>query len=137
MKRRNRILMLSLILIGLMMYASACKGKEKASENASSEDTAGTSEVTPAAGISDVTPAAGTTAVSAGDYDYSLVVNGSDSYDISDMLYGLFLEDINYAVDGGLYAEKIKNRSFEYGKMANNKEKCGWTILGDASFDII
>ncbi len=29
-------------------------------------------------------------------------------------LYGLFFEDINYAADGGLYAELVQNRSFEY-----------------------
>ncbi len=29
-------------------------------------------------------------------------------------LYGLFFEDINHAADGGLYAELIQNRSFEY-----------------------
>lgn len=34
--------------------------------------------------------------------------------DISPMLYGIFFEDINYAGDGGLYAELIANRSFEY-----------------------
>ncbi|WP_340110759.1 alpha-L-arabinofuranosidase C-terminal domain-containing protein [Maribellus mangrovi] len=33
---------------------------------------------------------------------------------ISDMLIGIFFEDINYAADGGLYAELIQNRGFEY-----------------------
>ncbi|MDR6562198.1 MULTISPECIES: alpha-L-arabinofuranosidase C-terminal domain-containing protein [unclassified Arcicella] len=33
---------------------------------------------------------------------------------ISPYLFGLFFEDINYAADGGLYAELIQNRSFEY-----------------------
>ncbi|MFS0490176.1 alpha-L-arabinofuranosidase C-terminal domain-containing protein [Leadbetterella byssophila] len=33
---------------------------------------------------------------------------------ISDMLIGVFFEDINYAADGGLYAELIQNRDFEY-----------------------
>ena len=28
-------------------------------------------------------------------------------------LYGIFLEDINRAVDGGLYPELLRNRSFE------------------------
>ncbi len=32
---------------------------------------------------------------------------------ISPLHYGLFFEDINYAADGGLYAELIRNRSFE------------------------
>ncbi|TWT68502.1 alpha-L-arabinofuranosidase C-terminal domain-containing protein [Crateriforma conspicua] len=34
--------------------------------------------------------------------------------EISPHLYGLFFEDINDAADGGLYAELIQNRSFEY-----------------------
>ena len=29
-------------------------------------------------------------------------------------LYGLFFEDLNHAADGGLYAEMVQNRSFEY-----------------------
>lgn len=38
--------------------------------------------------------------------------NGSKS--ISDKLIGIFFEDINYAADGGLYAELVQNRDFEY-----------------------
>lgn len=34
--------------------------------------------------------------------------------EISDMLMGIFYEDINYAADGGLYAELVQNRGFEY-----------------------
>jgi len=33
---------------------------------------------------------------------------------VSPTLYGVFYEDINYAADGGLYAEMVQNRSFEY-----------------------
>lgn len=33
---------------------------------------------------------------------------------IQSTMYGIFFEDINYAADGGLYAEMIKNRSFEF-----------------------
>lgn len=33
---------------------------------------------------------------------------------ISDLLVGAFFEDINYAADGGLYAELVQNRDFEY-----------------------
>ena len=29
-------------------------------------------------------------------------------------LFGIFFEDINFAADGGLYPEKVKNRSFEF-----------------------
>ena len=36
--------------------------------------------------------------------------------DISPSMWGVFFEDINFAADGGLYAELIKNRSFEFYK---------------------
>ena len=39
--------------------------------------------------------------------------------EMSDMLYGLFFEDINYGADGGLYAELLNNRSFEYEDILN------------------
>ncbi|HNW51623.1 MAG TPA: alpha-L-arabinofuranosidase C-terminal domain-containing protein [Prolixibacteraceae bacterium] len=41
---------------------------------------------------------------------------------ISTDLFGLFFEDINYAADGGLYAELVQNRSFEY----NPTEQGSW-----------
>ena len=34
--------------------------------------------------------------------------------DISPTMYGVFFEDINFGADGGLYAELVKNRSFEF-----------------------
>jgi alpha-L-arabinofuranosidase len=43
-----------------------------------------------------------------------LTVNLARSKPISPDLFGIFFEDISYAVDGGLYAELIQNRSFEY-----------------------
>lgn len=44
---------------------------------------------------------------------------------ISSHLFGLFFEDINYAADGGLYAEMVQNRSFEY----NPTERREWHPL--------
>ena len=40
---------------------------------------------------------------------------------IQPTMYGVFFEDINFAADGGLYAEMIKNRSFEFAD-----PKMGW-----------
>ena len=40
-------------------------------------------------------------------------------------MYGIFFEDINYAADGGLYAEMVKNRSFEFPNAFT-----GWDISG-------
>lgn len=34
--------------------------------------------------------------------------------EISDTMFGIFYEDINYAADGGIYAELVRNRSFEF-----------------------
>ena len=42
---------------------------------------------------------------------------------ISPTLYGLFFEDINFAADGGLYAEQVQNRSFEF-----DEALFGWEI---------
>ena len=40
-------------------------------------------------------------------------------------MYGIFFEDINYAADGGLYAEMVKNRSFEF-----DQPLMGWRAYG-------
>jgi alpha-L-arabinofuranosidase len=34
--------------------------------------------------------------------------------DIQSTMWGVFFEDINFAADGGIYAELVKNRSFEF-----------------------
>ena len=44
---------------------------------------------------------------------------------IQPTMYGLFFEDINYAADGGLYAELVKNRSFEF-----PQHLMGWEAFG-------
>ena len=33
---------------------------------------------------------------------------------VSSTMYGIFFEDINMAADGGVYAELVKKRSFEF-----------------------
>ena len=44
----------------------------------------------------------------------SITVDATDKgVDINPDMIGLFFEDINYAADGGLYAELVQNRSFE------------------------
>ena len=44
---------------------------------------------------------------------------------IASTMYGIFFEDINYAADGGLYGELIKNRSFEFPQAL-----MGWQTFG-------
>ncbi|MEZ4828918.1 MAG: alpha-L-arabinofuranosidase C-terminal domain-containing protein [Bacteroidia bacterium] len=41
---------------------------------------------------------------------------------IQPTMYGIFFEDINFAADGGLYAELVKNRSFEF-----EDPRMGWS----------
>ncbi|MBQ3635624.1 MAG: carbohydrate binding domain-containing protein [Bacteroidales bacterium] len=45
---------------------------------------------------------------------------------IQSTMYGIFFEDINYAADGGLYAEMVKNRSFEFPQAL-----LGWQSFGN------
>ncbi len=49
-----------------------------------------------------------------GTVTFSATADPARSYPISDKLIGIFFEDINYAADGGLYAELVQNRDFEY-----------------------
>lgn len=58
---------------------------------------------------------------------------------ISDMLIGIFFEDINYAADGGIYAELVQNRDFEYNvadTKGRNKEwnsLYAWNLAGEGA----
>lgn len=71
------------------------------------------------------------------DYDvenanYTLNIDSSDEIkDISDLLYGIFFEDINFAADGGLYAEMVANRSFEFTDLALDDEMYHWSSVGN------
>lgn len=73
--------------------------------------------------------------------DATISVNASKGKKISDLLMGIFFEDINYAADGGLYAELIQNRDFEYalsdkeGHDKNWNSYKAWSLNGaDATF---
>jgi alpha-L-arabinofuranosidase len=56
----------------------------------------------------------------AAETDYRITVDtGATGPAISDHMYGVFFEDINRAADGGLYAELVQNRSFEYDRADN------------------
>ena len=48
--------------------------------------------------------------------------------EIQPTMYGHFFEDINYGADGGLYAELIKNRSFEF-----PQNFMGWNVFGNVT----
>jgi alpha-L-arabinofuranosidase len=54
----------------------------------------------------------------------SLVVNADIlKSEIKPTMWGVFFEDINFAADGGIYAELVKNRSFEF-----TRPRTGWKI---------
>jgi alpha-L-arabinofuranosidase len=48
--------------------------------------------------------------------------------DVASTMWGIFFEDINLGADGGIYAELVKNRSFEFAKPL-----MGWTIIPNIS----
>ena len=45
---------------------------------------------------------------------------------IQPTMYGIFFEDINFGADGGLYAEMVQNRSFEF-----PNRLMGWDVFGN------
>lgn len=49
--------------------------------------------------------------------------------EVQPTMYGVFFEDINYAADGGLYAELVKNRSFEF----YPDHFMGWKMFGNVT----
>ncbi|MEU3891227.1 alpha-L-arabinofuranosidase C-terminal domain-containing protein [Streptomyces sp. NPDC029041] len=67
--------------------------------------------------------------------DYAITVDPSaQGAKIDDTMYGVFFEDINRAADGGLYAELVQNRSFEYSTADNGSYTplTSWTAGGTA-----
>ncbi len=57
---------------------------------------------------------------------------------ISDKFIGIFFEDINYGADGGLYAELVQNRDFEYSSTDRGEwnAKSYWNISDGAKMEI-
>ncbi|MDX3518640.1 alpha-L-arabinofuranosidase C-terminal domain-containing protein [Streptomyces scabiei] len=67
--------------------------------------------------------------------DYAITVDPStEGAKIDDTMYGVFFEDINRAADGGLYAELVQNRSFEYSTADNRAYTplTSWSVDGTA-----
>jgi alpha-L-arabinofuranosidase len=71
--------------------------------------------------------------------DATIAVDEKNGKKISNMLMGIFFEDINYAADGGLYAELSQNRDFEYclsdkeGRDKNWNSYKAWSLKGENS----
>lgn len=69
------------------------------------------------------------------DFRATLNINWDDRKAISSNLMGIFFEDISYAADGGLYAELIQNRDFEYSADDHNgwNPQTAWRLEGEGS----
>lgn len=54
-------------------------------------------------------------------------------------LWGIFFEDINHAADGGLYAEMLQNRSFEFDKIDNWQYNplTAWEKVGNCDAEVM
>ncbi len=69
----------------------------------------------------------------------TLSIESEKPKQISNMLMGIFFEDINYAADGGLYAELVQNRDFEYHPRDKRhrdskwNSSYAWTLSGEGS----
>ena len=74
--------------------------------------------------------------------DAVIKAEAAKSKKISDLLMGIFYEDINYAADGGLYAELVQNRGFEYNPADKQhrdqswNSKKAWSVLNAEAFQI-
>ncbi len=64
---------------------------------------------------------------SAQNYEFELNVKKKGA-PIQSTMYGLFFEDINFGADGGLYAELVKNRSFDF-----PQSFMGWKTFGNVA----
>ncbi|MDR2129641.1 MAG: alpha-L-arabinofuranosidase [Odoribacteraceae bacterium] len=71
-----------------------------------------------------------------------LSVNVGNARKIGDRLVGVFFEDISHAADGGLYAELVQNRDFEYdpaekgGRDPRWHQATGWKKLQSNDADL-
>lgn len=74
--------------------------------------------------LSAIALAAGLT-IHAQDINQLVIQTNRPGAQIQPTMYGHFFEDINFGADGGLYAELVKNRSFEF-----PDRFAGWDVSG-------
>ncbi len=136
--------LISVLLVACLLFSMAACSK-KPSDNPAGTPMPGTTE-----GAEESTPPPSraenferptentVSAYDAVNTDYALHIDASQKvHDISDMLMGIFIEDINFAADGGLYAEKIVNRSFEFTDIARKDQMYGWQTVGTVTAEVI
>lgn len=68
-----------------------------------------------------------------------LNINSKEAIGSTKDLFGIFFEDINHSADGGVYAELIQNRAFEFDPVDNGSyhHLTGWDICGDITAEIL
>lgn len=59
---------------------------------------------------------------------HQFTVNTKPGAPVQSTMYGIFFEDINFGADGGLYAEMVENRSFEF-----PDRLMGWGTFGNVT----
>ncbi len=137
--KKGKQVWISLLLCAAMTAITACSDSEQ-QETATvfEEATPKPKETEPETEPIKAFGAAGElSAYSAENSNYQLQADvGKPVHDISELLYGIFFEDINFAADGGLYAELVKNRSFEFTEIAKADEKHGWSDVGSVTANV-
>ena len=63
-------------------------------------------------------------------FSAEIAVDLKRTKEISPLLWGIFFEDLSYAADGGLYAELVRNRDFEFSDLDHGgwNALTGWTV---------
>ena len=71
--------------------------------------------------------------------DKKIIVNMQEEKEPLGDLFGIFFEDLNHAADGGLYAEMVQNRSFEFDPMDNKEYHSlyGWEKVKRGNAEVI
>ena len=73
---------------------------------------------------------AGMTSLGASAQHQFAVQANKPGVEIQPTMYGIFFEDINFGADGGLYAEMVENRSFEF-----PQRLMGWNTFGNVTLN--
>lgn len=66
-----------------------------------------------------------------------ITITNKKGVDVNPDMIGLFFEDINYGADGGLYAELLENRSFDFFptmEFDDISPLTAWNTVGEAEF---
>ena len=109
----------AIILVVLLVFAAGCKKQPPAGEEPQPVEVNRVSSYAPEAA------------------DYLLYADAAvEGHGISDLLFGVFFEDINFAADGGLYAEMVSNRSFEFTELAAGDGLYRWTSVEYAKAEV-